>query len=240
MSEVRAALAATLGPLFRVEREVRPVGADRLFVVTQIPLGPALLVKVLPAATSLAIDGQQFERQLLLLADRLRHPNLVAPKGGGRAGSFILHARPFVGGTTLRAWIARNGALTLARAVDVLQAILFGLAHAHHAGVAHGDLRSEHVLLGEEGVALADTGIAGVLGHNVLRRADMVALGNVVREMLLGSGNPAEEPVERSRALPTWLSEWIQSGWKDAAEALAALQPPHVPPFRQSGPQSFA
>ena len=240
MSEVRAALAATLGPLFRVEREVRPVGADRLFVVTQIPLGPALLVKVLPAATSLAIDGQQFERQLLLLADRLRHPNLVGPKGGGRAGSFIFHARPFVEGTTLRAWIGNNGALTLARAVDVLRAILSGLAHAHNAGVAHGDLRAEHVLLGDAGgVALADTGIAGTLGHSVVRRSDMVALGNLVREMLLGSTNP-DEPVERIRALPTWLTDWIQSGWKDAAEALAALQPPHVPPLRQSGPQSFA
>ncbi len=240
MSEVRAALAATLGPLFRVEREVRPLGADRLFVVTQSPLGPALLVKVLPAAISLAIDGEQFERKLFLLADKLRHPNLVAPKGGGRAGSFIFHARPFVGGTTLHAWIARHGALTLSRAVDVLRGLLSGLSHAHSADVAHGALRSENVLLGEHGVMVADTGIASVLGHSVVRRADMVSLATIVREMLTGNGSAGGESVERSRSLPAWLTEWIQTSWKNAAEALAALEPPNAPPLRQSGPQSFA
>ena len=56
MSELRTALADALGPLYRIEREVRPVGEYRLFVASQSQNGTELLVKVLPAALSLGID----------------------------------------------------------------------------------------------------------------------------------------------------------------------------------------
>ena len=56
MSEFRSALADALGPLYRIEREVRPVGEYRLFVASQSQNGTELLVKVLPAALSLGID----------------------------------------------------------------------------------------------------------------------------------------------------------------------------------------
>src|SRR6266446_5705066 len=109
MSELRTALADALGPLYRIEREVRPVGEYRLFVATQSQDGTELLVKILPAALSLGIDDLQFERAVLLVGERLQHPNLVRPRGAGRAGSFVYHTRPFVPGTTLRAWIGNNG-----------------------------------------------------------------------------------------------------------------------------------
>src|SRR5881628_380992 len=81
-----------------------PVGDCRLFVAREVPTGPELLVKLLPARLSLAVDSGVFEREVLLVADRLRHPQLVAPRGAGRAGAFVYHTRAFVAGTTLRAW----------------------------------------------------------------------------------------------------------------------------------------
>src|ERR671930_1094827 len=141
MSELRAALAVALGPLYRIEREVRPVGEYRLFVASQSHNGTELLVKVLPAALSLGINDLQFERAVLLLAERLSHPSLVRPRGAGRAGAFVYHTRPFVPGTTLRAWIGNNGPIPLASAVEILRGMLSGLAHAHAAGIAHGDLK---------------------------------------------------------------------------------------------------
>src|SRR5436305_13947265 len=123
VSELRAALEDALGPIYRVEREVRPVGACRMFVALEAASGPALLVKVLPGELSLALDTALLERELLLLADRLSAPPLVPPRGSGRAGAFVYHARAFVEGTTLRAWLARNGALPLRRPVDLLRAV---------------------------------------------------------------------------------------------------------------------
>src|SRR6266704_3136336 len=136
MSDLRAALAAALGPLHRIEREVRPVGEYRLCGATQSETSFELLIKVLPAALSLGINDLQFERAVLLLAEQLKHPNLVRPRGAGRAGSFVYHTRSFVPGTTLRAWIGNNGAIPLARAVEILRGILSGLAAAHAATIS--------------------------------------------------------------------------------------------------------
>ena len=240
MSELRDALADALGPLHRVEREVRPIGEDRLFVVSQSPGGPELLVKVLPAALSLGINDLQFERAVLLLAQRLRHPHLVLPRGAGRAGSFVYHARLFVPGTTLRAWLGNNGALPLARAVEILRGVLSGLAHAHGAQIAHGDLTAANVLLADEGILVSDTGIAAALGRPASARSDMIAAQALAHEMLTGRApGPDEEPLERSRSLPAWLSEWMRSRWTDAGKALAAMRPPPPPASSQSS-QLFA
>jgi len=231
MSDLRAALANALGSLYHLEREVRPVDEYRMFVVTRVPGRAELLVKVLPAAVSLAINADRLEHELLLLADRLRHPNLVAPRGGGRAGSFIYHTRPFIEGTTLRNWMARKGPVPLLRAVDILRGVLGGLAHAHAGGIAHGDLRAEHVLLGVDGIHVADAGIAHLLGRTASPRDDMTALGTLVHEMLTSRPHSVhEEPLELGRALPSWLTEWMQTRWPDAGPALAALRPPPPPP----------
>src|SRR5438093_5944524 len=143
MSELRAALEAALGPIYRIEREVRPVGNCRLFVAVGTPAAPELLVKVLPAELSLAVDARAFEREVVLLADRLGHAAIVAPRGAGRAGAVVYHTRRFVEGTTLRAWLTNHGELPLRRAVEILRDVLTALAHAHHATIAHGDLKPE-------------------------------------------------------------------------------------------------
>jgi serine/threonine-protein kinase len=239
MSELRAALADSLGPLYRIEREVRPVGEYRLFVATQSQDGSELLIKVLPAALSLGINDLQFERAVLLVAEQLRHANLVRPRGAGRAGSFVYHTRPFVPGTTLRAWIGNNGAIPLARTVEILRGVLNGLAHAHAADIAHGELKPENVLLADEGILVADTGIAAALGKPASTRNDMAAVQALAREMLNGAKpSIGEEPLERMRSLPLWLTDWMRSRWSDAGKALAAMRPP--PPSSSQSSQLFA
>ncbi len=239
MSELRAALADALGPLYRIEREVRPVGEYRLFVATQSQNGSELLVKVLPAALSLGINDLQFERAVLMMAEKLRHPNLVRARGAGRAGSFVYHTRPFMPGTTLRAWIGNNGAVPLSRAVEILRAVLSGLAHAHAAEIAHGELKAENVLLADEGILVVDTGIASALGKPASARNDMAAVQLLAREMLSGT-KPAvgDEPLESTRTLPLWLTEWLRSRWSDAGRALAGMRPP--PPSSSQSSQLFA
>jgi len=239
MSELRDALADDLGPLYRIEREVRPVGEYRLFVATQSQDGTELLIKVLPAALSLGINDLLFERSVLLIAEQLNHPNLVKPRGAGRAGSFVFHTRPFVPGTTLRAWIGNNGAVPLARTVEILREVLNGLAYAHAAGIAHGELKPENVLLADAGILVVDTGIAPALGKPATARNDMAAVQALAREMLNGAKpTVSDEPIERTRTLPLWLSEWLRSRWTDAGRALAGMRPP--PPSSSQSSQLFA
>src|SRR5437867_1684011 len=133
MADLRAALGHALEPLYRVEREVRPIGSCRMFVALGRTDGVGLLVKVLPGALSLAIDSSRFEQRVRRLTEQLGHPDLVAPRGAGRAGSCVYHTRPFVEGTTLRAWLARHGELPLRRAVGILRDVLTGLAPTQDA-----------------------------------------------------------------------------------------------------------
>ena len=163
MADLRAALGHALEPAYRVEREVRPVGNCRMFVALDQSAGDELLVKVLPAALSLGVDHTEFAADLGRLSTRLTHAGLVPPSGGGRAGSFVYHTRTFVQGTTLRAWLARHGELPLRRAVEILRDVLAALAHAHAAGVAHGDLKPEHVLLADGQTLVADAGICSAV-----------------------------------------------------------------------------
>ena len=237
VSELRAALEEALGPIYRVEREVRPVGDCRLFVAVGPPNDPELLVKVLPAELSLAVDAALFEREVLLLGDRLGHAQLVPPRGCGRAGAFVYHARRFVEGTTLRAWLTNNGEMPLRRVIEVLRDVLLALAHAHRGSIAHGDLRPENVLLTKGRVLVADTGIVDAVGRALPSglaggvgaalcapaylaperrknggaagpRDDMFAVGVLLHEMLTGELPAVEaEALEEVRSLPPWLAE---------------------------------
>ena len=163
MAVLRAALRDALEPAYRVEREVRPVGNCRLFVALDQSTGTELLVKVLPTPLSLGVDPAAFARELAGLRERLTHRGLLAPRGGGRAGPFVYHTRPFVQGTTLRAWLTRHGELPLRQAVAVLHDVLDALAQAHGAGVAHGDLKPENVVLADGRALVADTGVFGAV-----------------------------------------------------------------------------
>ena len=236
MADLRAALGHALEPAYRVEREVRPVGNCRMFVALEKSAGGGLLVKVLPGPLSLAVDSTRFEQDTARLARRLRHPCLVAPRGAGRAGPFVYHTRAFVEGTTLRAWLARNGELPLRRAVEILRDVLGALAHAHAEGVAHGDLKPENVLLADGQALVADTGILSALAQALTgdggaatatlcavdylapeRRAantapgtrdDMFAVGVLVHEMLTGRPPTGNpEPLDEVRSVPAWLAE---------------------------------
>src|SRR5437667_10989573 len=237
MTDLRAALADALGPLYRVEREVRAVGDCRLFVAREVPTGPELLVKLLPARLSLAVDSGVFEREVLLVADRLRHPQLVAPRGAGRAGAVVYHTRAFVAGTTLRAWLMRHGELPLRRMVEILRDVLAALAHAHAASVAHGDLKPENVLLTDEGALVADTGMVDGVGRALPGgaaasgaalcaapymarerrdggttgpRDDMLPVGALAHEMLTGQPPaPEGEPLEEVRSGPPGVAELV-------------------------------
>jgi serine/threonine-protein kinase len=168
MSELRTALGTALGPACMVEREVRPIGGCRLFVALELPAGTELLVKVLPGDLTLMVDPARLERELLLLADRLGDPGFVAPRGGGRAGSFVYHTRRFVEGTTLRAWLARHGEMPLHRAVDILRSVLAALVHAHGQSVTHGDLKPENVLLTDGQTLVVDAGVVDAVGRSLV------------------------------------------------------------------------
>jgi serine/threonine-protein kinase len=162
-ADLRARLQAALGTAYTLERELGGGGMARVFVAEETALGRHVVVKVLPPETSGVVSAERFRREVQLAA-RLQHPHVVPLLSAGEGEGLLYYTMPFVAGETLRARLARTGALPLPAAVALVRDVARALAYAHRHGVVHRDVKPENVLLGEDGDALvADFGVAKAL-----------------------------------------------------------------------------
>jgi eukaryotic-like serine/threonine-protein kinase len=151
--------------------------------------------------------SEQFRREARAAA-RLAHPNVVAVYDSGEERGLPWIVMEHVSGQTLRGLLDAQGRLDPATTAELLGPVADALDHAHHAGIAHLDVKPENVLLASEAVKVADFGLvraAAQGGHGqalaatvhycapeVLRggvvdgRADVYALGVVAWECVVG------------------------------------------------------
>jgi serine/threonine-protein kinase len=132
-------------------------------------------------------------------AARLSHPNIVAvydqsalPGGPGQPPLAYL-AMELVPGLTLRQLLGRRGRLSPREALEIVDAMLAGLAAAHRAGIVHRDVKPENVLLSEDALrhqrtyaaavkvtdfGLARSAAAGENGNSLSSSFDGLRAGN--------------------------------------------------------------
>ncbi|WP_244524784.1 serine/threonine-protein kinase [Trujillonella endophytica] len=127
--------------------------------------GEPVAVKVLVAG-----DPDRQAREAALLGE-LDHPHLVRlvevvhqPRRGEPAGVALV--LELLAGGSLAALLARRGRLRPGEVVTAVAPVGAALAHAHAAGVVHGDLSPGNVVFTAEGrPVLTDLGVARVLGE---------------------------------------------------------------------------
>jgi eukaryotic-like serine/threonine-protein kinase len=99
------------------------------------------------------------------LRDRLQHPNIIKYYEFGQTRNLTYLVTELVKGPNLRSMMRSNDPALRESPEEIIQQIVAALAHAHHHGVVHRDVKPENVLLtagNERRVKLIDFAIAVV------------------------------------------------------------------------------
>lgn len=169
-----------------------------VYKARQVKLDRLVNLRILPPEIGRApAFAERFNREAQALT-RLNHPNLVSVYDFGEAGGQFYLVTEFVDGVTVRQ-LLQEGHLEHREALRIVPQLCAALEYAHDAGVVHGDLQPEDLLVDPSGtVKIADFGLARLLdpataenGAATDQRQDSAALGGVFYEML--TGTPPEE-----------------------------------------------
>ena len=155
----RAQLQSALGSAYTLERELGGGGMSRVFLATENALGRKVVIKVLPADLSAGVNVDRFNREVHLAAS-LQQAQIVPVLAAGQVDGVPFYTMPFVDGESLRARLARDGALPIPQVINILRDVTRALAYAHAHGVVHRDIKPDNVLLSGGTAVVTDFGIA--------------------------------------------------------------------------------
>jgi serine/threonine protein kinase/beta-lactam-binding protein with PASTA domain len=204
---------------YQVRSRIARGGMATVYLATDLRLERRVAIKVMHG--HLADDNEYKARfiQEARSAARLAHPNVVNVYDQGQDGETAYLVMEYLPGITLRDLLQEHRILTTTQAMDIMEAILSGLAAAHKNGIVHRDLKPENVLLADDGrIKIGDFGLARAATANtatgnallgtiaylspelVMRgvadtRSDIYAVGIMLYEMLAG-----EQPFKGEQA----------------------------------------
>ena len=140
----------TLDGKYEILDKIGEGGMGEVFRARHIHLDEIRIIKVTkPDALGEGAEPRRFQEEARI-ATLVRHPNVAALYDFSRMpdGSYYM-VWEFINGITLEAWLKRYGPLPVARALDVAQQVLAGLAEIHAQGIVHRDLSPDNILLKE-------------------------------------------------------------------------------------------
>lgn len=197
---------------YRWQETVGRGGMGIVFKAQDLDLDDVVAIKVLSP------DWETDDQQLLLrfkreinLNRKIKHPNVARIHDFGMSNDFPYITMEYVPGHDLRTIIQIEGKLPQARAVSILRQIALGTEAAHKLGIIHRDLKSQNVMLEDNGaVAILDFGLARgksnehltldsvmvgtphymspeqALGRPTDARSDVYSIGVMAYELLMG------------------------------------------------------
>ena len=195
---------------YQVRSRIARGGMATVYLATDLRLERRVAIKVMHG--HLADDTQYKARfiQEARSAARLAHPNVVNVYDQGQDADTAYLVMEYLPGITLRELLQEHPVLTTDQTMDIMEAVLSGLAAAHRNGIVHRDLKPENVLLADDGrIKISDFGLARAAtaqtasGNALLgtiaylspelltrgvadARSDIYAVGIMLYEMLAG------------------------------------------------------
>ncbi|WP_199922393.1 Stk1 family PASTA domain-containing Ser/Thr kinase [Microterricola viridarii] len=195
---------------YQVRSRIARGGMATVYLATDLRLERRVAIKIMHGHLA---DDDTFKTRFVQearSAARLAHPNVVNVFDQGQDSDMAYMVMEYLPGITLRDLLKDYGKLTPEQTIDIVTAVLGGLAAAHKAGIVHRDLKPENVLLADDGrIKLGDFGLARAASANTATgqallgtiaylspelvtrgvadaRSDIYALGIMMYEMLTG------------------------------------------------------
>ncbi len=195
---------------YQVRSRIARGGMATVYLATDLRLERRVAIKVMHGHLA---DDNTFKTRFVQearSAARLAHPNVVNVFDQGQDADMAYLVMEYLPGITLRDLLKDYKKLTPEQTVDIMDAVLAGLAAAHKAGIVHRDLKPENVLLADDGrIKLGDFGLARAATANTAAgqallgtiaylspelvtrgvadaRSDIYAVGIMMYEMLTG------------------------------------------------------
>src|SRR5918998_2783477 len=195
---------------YQVRSRIARGGMATVYLATDLRLERRVALKIMHGHLA---DDNAFKSRFVQearSAARLAHPNVVNVFDQGQDSDMAYLVMEYLQGITLRDLLKEYGKLTPEQTMDIMEAVLAGLAAAHKAGIVHRDLKPENVLLADDGrIKIGDFGLARAASNNTATgqallgtiaylspelvtrgladaRSDIYALGIMTYEMLTG------------------------------------------------------
>lgn len=195
---------------YQVRSRIARGGMATVYLATDLRLERRVAIKIMHGHLA---DDNTFKTRFVQearSAARLAHPNVVNVFDQGQDSDMAYLVMEYLPGITLRELLKDYKKLTPEQTVDIMDAVLSGLAAAHKAGIVHRDLKPENVLLADDGrIKLGDFGLARAATANTATgqallgtiaylspelvtrgvadaRSDIYAVGIMMYEMLTG------------------------------------------------------
>ncbi|MFC6355857.1 Stk1 family PASTA domain-containing Ser/Thr kinase [Luethyella okanaganae] len=195
---------------YQVRSRIARGGMATVYLATDLRLERRVAIKIMHGHLA---DDNTFKSRFVQearSAARLAHPNVVNVFDQGQDSDMAYLVMEYLPGITLRDLLKDYSKLTPEQTIDIMEAVLGGLAAAHKAGIVHRDLKPENVLLADDGrIKIGDFGLARAASANTATgqallgtiaylspelvtrgvadaRSDIYALGIMMYEMLTG------------------------------------------------------
>ncbi|HEU5238698.1 MAG TPA: protein kinase [Pyrinomonadaceae bacterium] len=160
-------IGETLAGKYLIEELIKSGGMGSVYRGKHILMDKRVAIKVL--RPSLAMDDAvvaRFSREAKA-ASRISHPHAVNVTDFGESENGVVFlVMEYLDGRTLKEIIKSEGAMPLARTVEIVRQVSGALDAAHEQGVIHRDLKSDNIMLsqtnGGEWAKVLDFGIAKI------------------------------------------------------------------------------
>ena len=152
---------------FELMEEIGRGGMGTVYKARQISMDRMVALKVLPP--HLAKNKAYIERffKEARAVARLSHINIIQGYDVGEASGYYFFAMEFIDGESVAARLIRDGRVSEAESLNVVEQICRALAHAQSvAGIIHRDIKPDNIMITKSGMAkLADLGLAKSAGE---------------------------------------------------------------------------